>query len=781
MKAVILCSNEGTRLRPVTCTMPVAMLPIMNRPIAEHTVRLLKRHGIKEITFASRYLSGEIEKHFSTLKIEDVKINFSHLEEIPKLFDDDTVILNDSLVTDIDFSEIIEVFAKERLPLLVTKPDGEEHEFGRVYIESSIVTKYIRFPENLHPTGSIFTGIILLPKGIMLNNFTTVDELAESLTKSHTVLSFSPSGYIKSISDFESYHRCARDFFDKKINLPFPCDEKAPGVWVEENATVMQGSVIVPPVYIGSGSFISKGARIESYTQIGKNVNADCFAGVKRSIIMNGTTLGEGCSLRGAIIGNNCEINFESAIYEGSVIGAGTKIGKHCTVRNSAHIWPEKYIEDESTVCENLIWEKVSPHTLFADGSATGVINRDITPEFAATLGRSIVPLLGKKIAVSEDGTPCSSMIKNALLSGIQSAGGKPYDLGEQPLPITRSAIRFYSLDGGIALSTKECEGDIRGSLDIINNLGADIEDNELEKLKTLYGTGDAKREKAAKVCEAEYLFEYKLYYLKQLINSTSGENIDERLLVCCPNLWARDLLKSAAKDLGCHFTFTKGEDYEFYKILKSGFYSFGVIIDYKCETLTIIKNSGEKISEFDYCALTSLIVMKSFPNADIYVTESAPGSIDILAEKYCAQVHRTKISPPYLMNELSKNDRKQFLHQFIYRFDAVGTIILLLDYLHTNKTTVEGLMSEIPITHTLTTDISCSLQKQPALLKRLIGSKKLSADSTHDAIKINFDDGWVILIPQKTESAIKIISHAHTMEYAQEICDIFTDELSRE
>ena len=171
---------------------------------------------------------------------------------------------------------------------------------------------------------------------------------------------------------------------------------------------------------------------------------------------MDGASLGEGCSIRGAIIGSNSEIGFESAVYEGSVIGSSTKVGKHCTIRNSSHIWPEKYIENESIVCENLIWEKTSPRSLFADGSATGIVNSDITPEFASILGRSIVPLLGKKIAVSQDGSPCSSMIKNALLSGIQSAGGKPYDMGEQPLPITRSGIRFYSLDGGIALSTRE-------------------------------------------------------------------------------------------------------------------------------------------------------------------------------------------------------------------------------------------------------------------------------------------------------------------------------------
>lgn len=780
MKAVILCNNEGTRLRPVTCSIPKTMLPLMGRPIAEHTLRLFKRHGIKEVVFASDYLSEVIEKHFSTVKIEDVKLDFSRVKNLCDFFDDDTVLINDSTLTDIDLTSIIKIFEKNRSPLLITKREGDD-EFGRVYVDSSsAVTKYIRFPDTVHLAGSVFTGIAFIPQGTRTKECTTLPEFAEALIESTKVLAVSPQCYIRNISDFESYHKCSRDFFDKKINLPFPCDEKAPGVWIEDGATVMQGSIIVPPVYIGSGSFISKGARIEAYTQIGKNVNADCFSGVKRSIIMDGASLGEGSSVRGAIIGNNCEIGFESAVYEGSVIGSGTKIGKHCTIRNASHIWPEKYIENESTVCENLIWEKTSPRSLFADGSATGVVNCDITPEFAAMLGRSIVSLSGKKIAVSQDGAPYSSMIKNALLSGIQSAGGKPYDMGEQPLPITRSAIRFYSLDGGVALSSKEHEGNITGSLDIINKCGADIKNEELKKLCNLIDSGEVKREKASKIHETEYLFEYKLYYLKQLINSTTGKELNERLLICCPNLWAKDLLQSAAKDLGCHFTFTTEENYEFYKILKSGFYSFGVIIDYKCEAVTIIKNSGEKISEFDYCALTSLIIMKSFPDAEIFVSESAPQSIELMAEKYSARVHRTKISPPYLMNELSKSDKIQFLHQFIYRFDAVGTIILLLDFLSSKETTIENLLREIPATHTLSTNISYNAEKQPALLKKICESHKITADNSTDAIKINFDNGWVILIPQKTDSAIKVISHAHSMEYAQEISDIFTDEISK-
>lgn len=779
MKAIILSSGEGTRLRPVTCTMPVSMLPVMGRPLIEHTTKLLVRHGINDITVAADYLSKKIKHHFSKIKYDNLKLSFIPLNDIGNIFEnEDTLIISDNILTDTDLSEFMMHFEESRFPMIITGAFSDPGEYGCVHTDSfGKVTKYNRCPDFSYPSGNSFSGIAIIPQGTEISDFKDLPSLIEKL---HDVYTYSPSCYIKSINDIDSYLRCCRDFMDKKVSLPFPCDEKAPSVWIEEDATVMQGSVIVPPVYIGSGSLISKGSRIEAYSQIGKDVTVNCLAGTKRSIIMDNSTLGEGSSIRGAIISPHCEIGYESAVYEGGVLGYGTKTGKHCTVRSGVHIWPEKFIEDEATISENIIWENTSSRSLFEDGCIYGIINREITPEFACLLGRSFASVSGKKIAVSEDGSYCSSMIKNALISGIQSAGCKAYDLGEQPLPITRSAVRFYSLDGGIALSLREHEGDIYGCLDIINSSGANIETALLKKLERLCGSGESKRASAAYIPSPEYLFEYKLYYLKQLINSTSGKPLHAKLLINCSNLWAIDLLKSAAKDLDCLFTFTSLADKEFSHELSQGDYDFGVMCDYKCETLTIVLNSGKKLSEFDYFALCALIIMKDFPHAAVFIPESAPDSVELMAKKYGASVHRSRVSPPYLMNELSKSSRKLFLHQFIYRFDTVGAIILLLDFLRNHNTTIEALLSEIPATHTFTSGISCSGLKQSEILKEVCHKHSIEPDEEKDTIRLTFENGWVLLVPKRSDSVINVISHASSKEYAQEISDIFTDEITK-
>ena len=64
MKAVIMAGGEGTRLRPLTSNCPKPMLPLANRPMMEHIVHLLLRHGVDEIVVTVAYLANQIRTYF---------------------------------------------------------------------------------------------------------------------------------------------------------------------------------------------------------------------------------------------------------------------------------------------------------------------------------------------------------------------------------------------------------------------------------------------------------------------------------------------------------------------------------------------------------------------------------------------------------------------------------------------------------------------------------------------------------------------------------------------
>ena len=782
MKAIIISDGEGTRLRPLTCSESKMMLPLVGRPILEHTLRLLRRHGICDVTVYEEYLSDKVKKHIKDNPQKEINISVES-KKLINLSDEDTLIIGGGIITDTDLDSLYS-YHKEKSAdaTIVTRSRRGASEYGIVNVdEYSRVSEYQRYvdKERLIPL-TCFMGIMLVSKNALESAPGDMRELIKKLVeKNLRVYSYSSDAYIQHISDLESYMHCHRDFLDKKINLPFPCDEKESGIWISPDAKIMRGAVIMPPVYIGKGTVINRGARIESYSVLGDNVNVGSMSSIKRSIVMDNSRIGEGASLRGAILAKNSESGFESAAYEGSIIAENSKTGKHTILRPSVKIWPDKVVENECVVSSNIIWENTAPSTMYTDGSVEGRINREITPEFAALLGSAVCKLLGKKIAVSCDRGGYGCMIKNAIVSGIQSFGAKAYDLGEQPLPISRSAIRFYNLDGGIALSSYSDQGEIYATLDIINSSGANIDNDILEKLSAIISTGEVERADGNKIAEADYLFEYKLYYLKQLINSTTKKMLNMKLLIHCPSIWAEELLKSAGNDLMCDFSFTKAQSHtDFIREMNQEEYDFGVIIDYKCESLTIITKDKLVLNEFDYSLLSSLIIMKSFPSATIYTPISSPDSIDILAEKYGATIHRTKLSPPSIMNELSKRDELMYQKQFIYRFDAVGALIMLIDYLGENNIALESLLKEIPDSHIINSSVSCPASRQEDVLKRFSSHYNISDSSISDGIKIPFENGWVVIVPSRSNSSINVISHGISEEYARELCSLCTDDI---
>src|SRR3954465_4228002 len=82
VKAVVMAGGEGSRLRPLTINRPKPMVPIVDRPVMEHIIELLKLHGITEIVVTVQYLANVIQDHFGDGSSWGVHIEYS-LEEQP--------------------------------------------------------------------------------------------------------------------------------------------------------------------------------------------------------------------------------------------------------------------------------------------------------------------------------------------------------------------------------------------------------------------------------------------------------------------------------------------------------------------------------------------------------------------------------------------------------------------------------------------------------------------------------------------------------------------------
>src|SRR5271154_5848099 len=124
MKAVIMAGGSGTRVRPLTSALPKPMVPVANKPMAEHIVDLLKKHKFEDIIFTLWYLPDAIRNYFQDGADFGCKIAYSVEEGKPlgtagcvKAIQDDLdstfVVISGDCLTDIDLTDALR-FHKEK-------------------------------------------------------------------------------------------------------------------------------------------------------------------------------------------------------------------------------------------------------------------------------------------------------------------------------------------------------------------------------------------------------------------------------------------------------------------------------------------------------------------------------------------------------------------------------------------------------------------------------------------------------------------------------------------
>src|SRR5579862_488029 len=124
MKAVIMAGGEGTRLRPLTSNAPKPMLPLVNRPMMEHVIDLLKRHGVDEIVVTVAFMANSIRTYFGDGSELGVHIVYA-TEESPLgtagsvrnamgHLDERFLVISGDVLTDIDLRAIIDFHAERK-------------------------------------------------------------------------------------------------------------------------------------------------------------------------------------------------------------------------------------------------------------------------------------------------------------------------------------------------------------------------------------------------------------------------------------------------------------------------------------------------------------------------------------------------------------------------------------------------------------------------------------------------------------------------------------------
>ena len=160
MRAMILCAGLGTRLQPITNSIPKPMIPVAGKPLVEHQIRWFAKHGINEIAINLHHLPDVITNYFRDGSKFGVKLLYSHeptllgtaggVKQVEKFFDGTFVVFYGDNYTDFDLKEMIAYHKKHKAvaTIMMRKRPRKAKVSSIIELDASgQVTKFIEKPD----------------------------------------------------------------------------------------------------------------------------------------------------------------------------------------------------------------------------------------------------------------------------------------------------------------------------------------------------------------------------------------------------------------------------------------------------------------------------------------------------------------------------------------------------------------------------------------------------------------------------------------------------------
>jgi mannose-1-phosphate guanylyltransferase len=332
MKAMILAAGKGTRVRPITYTIPKPMIPILQKPVMEFLLEVLRQHGFDQIMVNVSHLAEEIESYFRDGQRFGVQIAYSFegsivdgtlvgqalgsaggmrkIQDFYPFFDDTFVVLCGDALIDLDLTAAVKWHkSKGAIATIITKsvPREEVSSYGVVVTDEDGRIKAFQEKPKVEEALStnINTGIYIfepevfnyIPSGV---EYDIGGQLFPKLVEIGAPFYAIPMEFEwVDIGKVPDYWRAVRGVLLGEIkNVPIPGQQVAPGIYTGLNVAVNWDKVdITGPVYIGGMTRIEDGAKIVGPSMIGPNCWICSGATVENSVIFEWSRLGPGARL----------------------------------------------------------------------------------------------------------------------------------------------------------------------------------------------------------------------------------------------------------------------------------------------------------------------------------------------------------------------------------------------------------------------------------------------------------------------------------------------------
>ncbi|MGE4317560.1 MAG: sugar phosphate nucleotidyltransferase [Deferribacterales bacterium] len=807
MKAVVMAGGFGTRIQPLTSSMPKPMIPVFNKPMMEYIIESLKAAGIIDIVILLYFKPEVIQGYFGDGSSRGVKIHYvlpdddygtaGAVKKAQKYLDDRFIIVSGDLISDFNIQEIIGFHeVKNSLATITLTSVPDPLQFGVVITDKE--SKILRFLEK-PGWGEVFsdtinTGIYVFEPEILQyipedSNFDFSKDLFPKLMASGIdIFGYNAKGYWRDVGNPDSYRAALLDIMDGQVSLPMAgtkTEDKSAVVYTGSNTVIDESAKFEGLVVLADGCIVGKDAYVKN-SVIGAGCVLEEKSRVTSSILWQKCSVGKNTHVQNAVLCDNVKLGASVRAEHGVIIAEGTEVGNQVIFEKDVMVWPEKQIEAGSIVSSNLIWGDKWKKSIFEGGKVSARTNVELSPDLAAKLGAALGSQLptGCRVLMSRDYDRASRMLKRCFLGGLLSTGINVTELRMTPLPVMRHKLSMFGEVAGVYF--RQCQSDPTNTEILFYDESAALIDSNFEKnIERVFFRENFRRathDDIGEIYDQMMVNEfYKEGVLKNIdINliKTRRSKIVVDLMNGTTDTTYPELLNKAGVDavvlnayrdekkLSRTMHQTEVSFKEVTDIVKVTESEMGIVIYPHGERLGIITDKGEVLSE-DKALLfmLKLIDLSVKGKVKVYLPAFAPSVMDdSLLNVEIVRGKASGIKADYLRNFYFTGDLNRnftFMKNGTHA-DAMFSSLKMLEMMAKQNVKVSEVLKTLPEYHYSHTVINCPLELKGYLMRKMSEEAMDKDASFLDGIKITFKGkGWVHMVPDQFTANVHLYVEA--------------------
>ena len=816
-KAVIMAGGFGTRLRPLTMTIPKPMVPLANRPMMEHIVNLLKRYGVHDMVSVLYFSPENITNFFGDGKDHGISMQYitaeadfgtaGSVKNAQRLLDERFIIISGDVLTDFDLAKAV-AFHTERkaMATIVLTRVPQPLQYGIVMTDKDgRITRFLEKPS----WGEVFsdtinTGIYILePEVLDLIPAKTEFDFSKDLyplmlSKGLPLFGYIADGYWKDIGNLQEYQLAHADVLAGRVKVEFAgesCDSSICGKGLNLDPTAHLDGLVV----IGDNVTIGAHAQLTNCV-VGNNVVIGANVVLQNAVLWENVTVGDNAQIGTAVICNDVSVGSNATILDNVFIAEGCEIGNNARILSNIKLWPRKVVESEAIVTRSLVQEERWARELFTDARISGASNIDMNPEFGAKLGAALGTALGAGTVVvcSRDEDPISRMIKRSITVGLMSAGVNVTDLQTTSIPQTRQEMNSGKFVAGFHVRRSPRH---EGHTDIIlfGKDGRDIPLSQTKSIERYFYGEDIRRVPYDRAGRLSFPERSIGNYIERFLSQLNVDLIRHRqfkLLVDYSFGLAATVFPQIMGELKCrvlamnnyvdtsHFADPLGEILdESATIMRSLGYEIGFKIDPGAEKVAFVDERGIWYTSLRLLTIVTKLFLETNRDREPYkiaVPVQAAQEIEMIVAGHNVEVVRIRNSHSAMM-DATKDDKVIFVGgtrggfifpEFLAASDGMYSACRILQMLAQTGYLLSDLDQSLPKRHQSTINVPCPWESKGTVMRRTMEHSEQMERLLVDGVKIFEGDVSVLLVPDREHATFTVTAEANDAETAASVRD---------